>query len=468
MLFEYSSRTFSASSAAARRTPCSCAMPPISFARVFRLSTWPFTSEVFLSNTSEVLLIASMASMLIRPPSAILASACCDWSVSFTPSATLPVDSLINWVISFAASDERWASLPTSSATTAKPLPCAPARAASTAAFSASKLVCSAISVITPMISEICSDDCEIACIPFTVEAMVSWPSVAASSEALPCSCAWPTADCMFSTAATMLPIELVTWSTMSPCACADATTLAPVSPISVTRPMVIFASLFVPSADSDTVCILVTSSASNFCDCFAASCWPAAAFDTWPAELPISVITFSEVWARFISSSARFLLLPAPVATFDDESATETAASLTTPKAPLITSIMPLNASDIWPISSRPPSATLMVKSRFSAISRTVFASSTIGPAIARVNTTAKNSAANTPAINITNSVFSRSTISVSIAWPSFTNKSRWFSTMPSNWATILAAVGAARVANQKFAILACLLALILNICGG
>jgi len=41
----------------------------------------------------------------------------------------------------------------TSSATTAKPRPCSPARAASIAAFSASKLVCSAIPLITSRIA---------------------------------------------------------------------------------------------------------------------------------------------------------------------------------------------------------------------------------------------------------------------------------------------------------------------------
>jgi len=50
--------------------------------------------------------------------------------------------------ISFAASEERWASLPTSSAMSEKPFPWAPARAASMDAFSERRFVCSAISVI--------------------------------------------------------------------------------------------------------------------------------------------------------------------------------------------------------------------------------------------------------------------------------------------------------------------------------
>jgi hypothetical protein len=100
-----------------------------------------------------------MACMLVPPPLAIFSSARRERSESWAPSDTRAVESLMSWVISLAASDDRWASLPTSSATTANPLPCAPARAASMAAFRDSRLVCSAISVITVMISEICSED---------------------------------------------------------------------------------------------------------------------------------------------------------------------------------------------------------------------------------------------------------------------------------------------------------------------
>ncbi len=64
--------------------------------------------------------------------------------------------------MSLAACEERCARLRTSDATTAKPRPASPARAASTAALSASRLVCRAISSITPMMSEILRDDSSI------------------------------------------------------------------------------------------------------------------------------------------------------------------------------------------------------------------------------------------------------------------------------------------------------------------
>jgi hypothetical protein len=56
-------------------------------------------------------------------------------------------------LISFAADAARWDRARTSEATTAKPRPCSPALAASTAAFSASRLVWNEISSITRVIS---------------------------------------------------------------------------------------------------------------------------------------------------------------------------------------------------------------------------------------------------------------------------------------------------------------------------
>ncbi len=64
-------------------------------------------------------------------------------SAAFSATSTLETESLL---ISPAAIWLRSASLRTSAATTAKPLPCSPARAASIAALRASRLVCRAIS----------------------------------------------------------------------------------------------------------------------------------------------------------------------------------------------------------------------------------------------------------------------------------------------------------------------------------
>ncbi|KAG1319111.1 hypothetical protein G6F63_014896 [Rhizopus arrhizus] len=57
------------------------------------------------------------------------------------PCPTCSTDASINDLISFAAAADRCASVRTSLATTAKPRPCSPARAASTAAFSARMLL---------------------------------------------------------------------------------------------------------------------------------------------------------------------------------------------------------------------------------------------------------------------------------------------------------------------------------------
>ncbi|MNC14037.1 hypothetical protein D3C75_618030 [compost metagenome] len=76
-------------------------------------------------------------------------------STSVEPVSTLLTESSIRPLISFAACALRCARLRTSPATTAKPRPCSPARAASTAAFSARILVWKAMPSITLVMSAI-------------------------------------------------------------------------------------------------------------------------------------------------------------------------------------------------------------------------------------------------------------------------------------------------------------------------
>ena len=73
-------------------------------------------------------------------------------ATSLTPLSTSVLEAEIRPLISLAAPAERCASARTSEATTAKPRPASPARAASTPAFKARRLVWNAISSITPMI----------------------------------------------------------------------------------------------------------------------------------------------------------------------------------------------------------------------------------------------------------------------------------------------------------------------------
>ncbi|CAB3923996.1 hypothetical protein LMG1864_05651 [Achromobacter ruhlandii] len=108
-------------------------------------------------------------------------STCCE------PAPTLVTESSIRPLISLAACALRCASERTSPATTAKPLPCSPARAASTAAFSARMLVWNAMPSITDTISEILRELAEMPCIVLTTSATAE-PPRSATSEALAAS----------------------------------------------------------------------------------------------------------------------------------------------------------------------------------------------------------------------------------------------------------------------------------------
>ena len=95
------------------------------------------------------------------------------------PWATRSTLALMSVLISRAASALRPAKLRTSLATTAKPRPCSPARAASTAALSAMMLVWNAMESITPMMSEIFCDEALMPCMVSTTCATTSPPCTA-------------------------------------------------------------------------------------------------------------------------------------------------------------------------------------------------------------------------------------------------------------------------------------------------
>ncbi len=90
----------------------------------------------------------------------------------FDPLETVATEPSISVVVWFAASALLAARLLTSSATTANPLPAEPARAASTAAFSARIFVWKAISSITLMIFEISFDAKLISSIALSIDAI--------------------------------------------------------------------------------------------------------------------------------------------------------------------------------------------------------------------------------------------------------------------------------------------------------
>ena len=91
------------------------------------------------------------------------------------PAATRSLDSSISCLISRAASVVRCASARTSEATTAKPRPDSPARAASTAALSARMLVWKATPSMVRMISAMRSDDCVICSIVSAEACTAAW-----------------------------------------------------------------------------------------------------------------------------------------------------------------------------------------------------------------------------------------------------------------------------------------------------
>ena len=139
--------------------PCDCLRPALA------ISVTSLTTDWKLSTTSSIVAPASLTSC---PPSPIL-----------------PSDSSIRILISFAAEALRCESARTSVATTAKPRPCSPARAASTAAFRARMLGWKAIPSMTPTMSAILRELSWIVLIVSTTLLTVSLPRAAIPAECL-------------------------------------------------------------------------------------------------------------------------------------------------------------------------------------------------------------------------------------------------------------------------------------------
>mmetsp|Transcript_59422 Transcript_59422/g.140427 ORF Transcript_59422/g.140427 Transcript_59422/m.140427 type:complete len:247 (+) Transcript_59422:848-1588(+) len=106
---------------------------------------------------SRVALLISATMSLTRAIEALISVIVSPaWATRAAPLSTFSALRVIRALISLAASALRPASERTSPATTAKPRPCSPARAASTAAFKARMLVWKAMPSMVPMMSAIC------------------------------------------------------------------------------------------------------------------------------------------------------------------------------------------------------------------------------------------------------------------------------------------------------------------------
>jgi len=118
-----------------------------------------------------------------------------------TPARTRAPDSSMSCRISRAAWALRCASVRTSPATTAKPLPCAPARAASTPALSARMLVWKAMLSTTPTISPMRRALCAMSSMQRATSATASAPRRARSAALAAWALAWPASPAVRCTA---------------------------------------------------------------------------------------------------------------------------------------------------------------------------------------------------------------------------------------------------------------------------
>ena len=129
-------------------------------------------------------------------------------STRWPPPCTLATLAPMRSLISCAACALRCASARTSLATTAKPRPCSPARAASTAAFKARMLVWKAMPSMTPMISPMRCELWLMRCMVATTSPII-WPPPSATSLVACAICtAWRAASALCLTVADSSSID--------------------------------------------------------------------------------------------------------------------------------------------------------------------------------------------------------------------------------------------------------------------
>ncbi len=147
--------------------------------------------------------------------SAMVVPALC---TSSEPSATRCTESSIRLLISLAAAVERCASVRTSLATTAKPRPCSPARAASTAALSARMLVWNEMPSMTLMISAIFLDEDSIPLMVSTTLPAISPPCDATRAAPMASWLAWRALSAFCLTVEVSSSIEAAVSSRLAAC----------------------------------------------------------------------------------------------------------------------------------------------------------------------------------------------------------------------------------------------------------